>query len=123
MVANAVPATVGYIIDGDTFAANVKLQDDISISVRVRIIDIDAPELSGECDSEIVLANAARDRLGQLLPVGSVVELGNIKDDKYLGRIDATVISKNGENIGQVLIREKLARKYNGGKRAGWCDR
>ena len=37
----AVPATVGYVFDGDTFAAKVKLEDNIKISVRVRIIDID----------------------------------------------------------------------------------
>ena len=43
----AVPAVVDYVLDGDTFAAGVKIDDDITITVRVRVINIDTPELSG----------------------------------------------------------------------------
>ena len=82
--AHAVPATVDYIIDGDTFAARVMLADDVQITVRVRISNVDTPELHGMCDTEIEMANRARLRLGQLLPIGSAVELTGIRDDKYL---------------------------------------
>ena len=119
--ANAVPAVVKYIVDGDTFSAGVKLQDDTVVSVRVRIRNVDTPELHGECVDEIVAANVAKNRLAELLPVDSVVELENIKDDKYLGRIDANVRDTRGRDIGQILIREKLGRAYSGGRRAGWC--
>lgn len=118
----AVPATVDYILDGDTFAAYVNLEDDIRISVRVRIMNVDTPELHGECDDEIMRANMARDRLAELIPVGSVVELSKIKDDKYLGRIDAFVQMVDGRDVGNVLIAEKLGRPYSGGRRAGWCN-
>lgn len=118
----AVPARVGYIVDGDTFAARVLLQDDIEISVRVRLRNVDTPELHGQCIDEIIMANIARDRLSQLIPVGSVVELKNIKDDKYLGRIDANVIMPDGRDAGDVLVAEKLGRPYSGGRRTGWCD-
>ena len=74
-VASAVPAMVDYIIDGDTFAARVSLDDDIKITVRVRIAHVDTPELHGNCDYQIRMANIARDRLAQLIPIGSIVEL------------------------------------------------
>jgi endonuclease YncB( thermonuclease family) len=117
----AVPAVVKYIVDGDTFSAGVKLQDDTVVSVRVRIRNVDTPEMHGECVDEIVAANVARNRLAELLPVDSVVELENIKDDKYLGRIDATVKDSRGRDVGRTLIREGLGRWYNGGRRQSWC--
>jgi endonuclease YncB( thermonuclease family) len=120
-VAGAVPAVVRYIVDGDTFSAGVKLADDTTVSVRVRLRNVDTPELHGECVDEIVAANVARTRLAELLPVDSVVELENVKDDKYLGRIDANVIDSRGRDVGRVLIREGLGRSYNGGKRKSWC--
>ena len=121
-VAGAVPATVNYIFDGDTFAAYVNLADDIRISVRVRLINADTPELSGKCAKEIDAANRAKDRLAELLPIGSAVELTGIKDDKYLGRIDAYVVLPDGRDVGKVLISEKLARPYSGGRRVSWCE-
>jgi endonuclease YncB( thermonuclease family) len=120
-VAHAVPAVVDYVLDGDTFAAAVKLEDDISITVRVRLINVDTPELSGECDKEIQLANRAKEYTKALLPSGTRVELKNIKDDKYLGRIDANVILSDGRDVGDLLVNKKLARRYNGGRQASWC--
>jgi len=120
--ANAVPATVDYIFDGDTFAAYVNLDDDIRISVRVRLRNVDTPELHGQCEDEIVRALRAKNRLAELIPVGSRVELENIKDDKYLGRIDANVKTIAGVDVGDMLIHENLGRAYSGGRRESWCD-
>ncbi|MBR3782699.1 MAG: thermonuclease family protein, partial [Alphaproteobacteria bacterium] len=94
---------------------------DISITVRVRLINVDTPELSGECSSEIQLANQAKQTVKNILPSGTIVDLQNIKDDKYLGRIDASVILPDGRDLGDVLVQKGLARKYSGGKRYGWC--
>ena len=120
--AMAVPAVVDYVLDGDTFAAGVKIDDDITITVRVRVINIDTPELSGACPREVAMAETAKDFVVGLLPNGTKVELQNIKDDKYLGRIDANVILPDGRDLGNVLIKQKLARPYSGGRRIGWCD-
>jgi endonuclease YncB( thermonuclease family) len=117
----AVPAKVNHVIDGDTFSAGVMIEKDIRISVRVRLINVDTPEINGECESEIKLARRARDRAAELMPVGSIVDLSQIKDDKYLGRIDARVKTKDGKDVGEVLIKEKLGRKYSGGRRRSWC--
>ncbi len=119
--AYATPAIVDYVIDGDTFGARVMLDGGVRITVRVRIANVDTPELHGVCDYEVNMANMARNRLAELLPVGAIVELKNIRDDKYLGRIDALVYDADGNNIGQMLIDEKFGRPYDGGRRMGWC--
>lgn len=120
-VANATPVVVDYIIDGDTFAGRVTLADDTKITVRVRLINVDTPEIHGECESEIRAAFAAKARLTELLPIGTTVELQEIKDDKYLGRIDAHVLDVLGRDVGKILVNEKLGRPYSGGRRDGWC--
>ena len=120
--ASAMPATVDYVYDGDTFAAVAHVDDGTDVNVRVRLINVDTPEMHGECDSEIQRANMARERLMKLVPRGTVVNLKNIKDDKYIGRIDANVILPDGRDAGQVLINEKLGRAYSGGKRKSWCE-
>ena len=117
----AVPGRVGYIVDGDTFSGIVKLDGDIEVSVRVRLRDIDTPEIHGECEYERQMAARARDKLAELIPPGSVVELSNIKDDKYLGRIDANVRNSRGVDVSAQMIRAGLARRYSGGKRKPWC--
>lgn len=122
VAAHAVPAVVDYVLDGDTFSAAVNIAPDIAITVRVRLINVDTPEMNGACDDEIRRANIAKDRLVELLPVGTVVDLQNIKDDKYLGRIDANVIMTDGRDVGKVLVSEGLARVYSGGKRMSWCE-
>lgn len=117
-----VPAVVDHIVDGDTFGAHVLLDDDITVAVRVRLDNVDAPEIHGQCDSEITMALQARDRLAELLPIGTMVELRNVRDDKYLGRIDARVYDADGHDVSKILLNEKLARPYNGGRRASWCE-
>jgi len=119
----AASAVVKYIIDGDTFVGDVFLNGKTSInSVKVRLRNVDTPEIHGECDSEIRRAQSARQRLGELIPIGSTVEIKNVKNDKYAGRIDANVFDSNGRDVGSVLVKEKLGRPYSGGKRLSWCD-
>ena len=115
------PATSDYVFDGDTFAALVYLENGARISVRVRIMNIDAPELKGKCESEISSAEKSKARLNELLPKGTRVVLSKIKDDKYLGRIDALVRFPDGRDIGRIMMDEKLAVAYNGGRRRSWC--
>ncbi len=118
----AVPATVDYILDGDTFAAIVHVADGIDVPARVRLMNVDTPEVRGACPDEIARANRARDALGQMIPVGTRVDLRDIKDDKYLGRIDAYVSGADGVDVGRKLIKAGLGRSYSGGKRKPWCQ-
>lgn len=119
----ATPVMVTRIVDGDTFKATVLLADGIEVmSVSVRLRNVDTPELHGQCDSEIARAEQAKQRLSELIPVGSVIEISNVKNDKYPGRIDANVFDENNRDVGLILIKEGLGRSYSGGKRQSWCD-
>jgi Micrococcal nuclease (thermonuclease) homologs len=121
--AAATPVMVTRIIDGDTFKATVLLADGIEImSVMVRLRNVDTPEIHGQCDDEITRAELAKQRLSELIPVGSVIEISNVKNDKYPGRIDANVFDEHNRDVGLVLIREGYGRSYSGGKRQSWCD-
>ena len=118
----ATPVIVRYIVDGDTFIGDVLLDKDIEVkSVSIRLRNVDTPEIHGECDDEIKRAEYAKQRLSELIPVGSTVEISNIKDDKDPGRIDANVYDAANRDIGWVLVREKVGREYHGGKRQPWC--
>ena len=119
----ATPVRVTYIVDGDTFVGDILLADKTEVmSVKVRLRNVDTPELHGNCESEIKRANYAKQRLGELIPVGSTVEIKNVKNDKYAGRIDANVYDSANRDVGRVLIKEKVGRSYSGGKRKPWCD-
>lgn len=124
-------AVVDYIIDGDTLIVWTNMENGARIRTKVRFINIDAPEMSGECQSEIDRAMAARDRLKEILPKGREIKLDKIKNDKYLGRINAFVLAQgrdeNGDktgdwrDVGKQLVDEGHAVKYSGGKRKPWC--
>ena len=119
----ATPVRVAYIVDGDTFVGDVKLNDKTTVSnVKIRLRNVDTPELHGNCKSEIKRAEYAKQRLGELIPVGSTVEINNIKNDKYVGRIDANVYDSANRDVGKVLVKEKIGRPYAGERRKSWCD-
>lgn len=97
-------------VDGDTLACG---ED------RVRIAGLDAPELRGRCEAEQRLAEAAATRLQVLVQGG--VTLRETGQDRF-GRMLAVVRDREGADVALVLIREGLARPYDGrGRREGWC--
>lgn len=97
---------VSCIIDGDTFWLSGE---------KIRIADIDTPELAGRCASERRLAIQARDRLRELLVGFEVRREGR---DRY-GRTLA-VVTVDGRSVGAQLVREGLAREWRG-RRMPWC--
>jgi len=119
----AVPVVVKYIVDGDTFIGDVLMDKDVKVnSVSIRLRNVDTPEIHGECADEIKRAEYAKQRLSELIPVGTTIEINNIKNDKYQGRIDANVYDSFGRDVGKILVKEKVGREYNGGKRQPWCN-
>ena len=115
-------AVADYVFDGDTFSATVHLENGAEVSAHVRIMDIDAPEMHGKCESEIAWAIRSKNRLAELLPKGTKIKLSKIKDDKYLKRIDAFVTLPDGRDVSKIMLAENLAVKYDGGKRQSWCN-
>jgi micrococcal nuclease len=115
------PVTVLRTIDGDTFDARVALSSGTTITTRVRLRGIDAPELHARCSDERRRAEAAADALDALLREGGVV-ISNIGPDKYPGRIDADVATSRTPNVSAALLAGGYARAYDGGRRDSWCN-
>ncbi len=101
------------MVDGDTFWYR---------GHKIRIADINTPEVSSPgCAREAALGAAATRRLIQLLNAGPFTVRVAYRDrttDRY-GR-DLRVVSRNGESIGLVLVREGLAETWKG-RRGNWC--
>ena len=84
---------------------------------KIRIADIDTPELNGACAYERALGIRSRDRLVQLLNAGAF-EIARDGEDRY-GRTLAT-LHRSGHSIGTQLVKEGLARTWSG-RREPWC--
>ncbi|MCA1748460.1 MAG: thermonuclease family protein [Parasphingopyxis sp.] len=105
-------ARINCVVDGDTFWIDGE---------KVRILDIDTPELHpARCAEEERLGLAAKHRLHALLNGGELRlhRAGDRDRDRY-GRMLRTA-SVDGRDVGDVLIAEGLARPYGGGRRS-WC--
>lgn len=110
--------TCGYtarnncVVDGDTF---------FFAGEKIRIADIDAPETaSARCAYEAELGARATARLGELLNQGAFELRGyQGRDTDRYGR-KLRVVMRDGRSIGDTLITEGLARRWNG-RRMPWC--
>ena len=107
-------ADVVRIIDGDTFVARMRTGPGGAVETRVRLRSIDAAELHARCSKELRLALAARAALQRLLAEGSVM-LSHVGPDKYPGRIDANVATRQHQRRldGDALrrLRARLRRR------------
>lgn len=83
----------------------------------IRIFNIDAPEIDGQCLYETDLAQQSKIRLAELM-AGQQVEIHRQGTDRY-GRTLAAVSIK-GIDVGDVLVSEGLARTWSG-RREAWC--
>ena len=116
-----IAAEVIRVVDGDTLALRARIWIGMDIVVNARIRGIDAPELRGRCATEKTLARSARAYLASLAADGRV-RLAGIENDKYAGRVLADVVTENGVDLGAAMLESGLARPYDGGARAPWCD-
>jgi endonuclease YncB( thermonuclease family) len=114
------PTEVVRVIDGDTFEARVAIWPGVEIKTRVRLRGIDAPELHARCDDEWTRAQTARAALERILAQGGVI-IAQVGPDKYAGRIDAVVSTRNTADVSAALLAGGWARSYNGGRRQSWC--
>ena len=114
------PADVVRVIDGDTFAARVQVWPGLAVDTKVRLRGIDAPELHARCDDERVRAEAARVALTTILAEGGVA-IARVGIDKYGGRVDASVATRNTADVSAALLNGGFARAYDGGRRGTWC--
>ncbi|WP_245444835.1 thermonuclease family protein [Pseudaminobacter soli (ex Li et al. 2025)] len=118
--AGPVAASVVEVLDGDTFVADAHVWPGQTIRMNIRIRGIDAPEMKSRCATEHSAALEARDVLAELLQ-GGEVSISNIGSAKYYGRVLADVVTRDGEQVGPIMLHLGLARPYWGGHRDGWC--
>jgi endonuclease YncB( thermonuclease family) len=86
----------------------------------VRLRNIDAPELHARCVDEHVKAEAARGALETILAAGSIT-VSRVGLDKYGGRVDALVATRDTADVSAALLNGGWARSYDGGRRGSWC--
>jgi endonuclease YncB( thermonuclease family) len=120
MIRGAHPAEVVPVIDGDTFEARVNLWPGLDVTTRVRLRDVDAPELKQRCADERTKAEAARDVLRSILDQGEVA-ISAVTLDKYGGRVVADASTARTPDVSSALLNASAARRYAGGHRDGWC--
>tara|TARA_R110002073_G_scaffold76548_1_gene185815 strand:+ start:1468 stop:1827 length:360 start_codon:yes stop_codon:yes gene_type:complete len=97
------------VIDGDT----VQIGEE-----RIRLIDIDTPELRGaDCDAERLLGQRAAERLAALLQ-GRDIVIERTGTDVY-GRTLAR-LRVDGRDAGALLVAEGYAVEWSG-RRHDWC--
>jgi micrococcal nuclease len=106
-----------YVIDGDTIALARE---------RIRLLAIDAPETrDARCEREREAGYATKARVVDLLRFGRVVDILRHGHDQY-GRTLAHIVI-DGRDLGEQLVREKLALPYRSGaeakaaRLAQWC--
>jgi endonuclease YncB( thermonuclease family) len=108
------------VIDGDTFEARVRVWPGLDVDTKVRLRGIDAAELHARCPDELAKAQAARAALQSLLAEGGVT-ISRVGVDKYGGRVDATIATRNTADVSAAMLKGGFARAYDGGKRGSWC--
>ena len=115
-----VQAVVERVVDGDTVDVRAHIWLGQSLTVRVRIDGVDAPETRSDCADERRLAAAARDYLARRL-LNKEIRLVRVVYDKFGGRVRAEISDAEGD-IARALIAQGLARPYHGERRQPWCE-
>ena len=112
------------VVDGDTLNVHLPGLPMELQPVKVRLRGVDTPELRGKCAAEKTKAREARAFTQRLIDAALAAKrpiyFSRIDWDKYGGRIDADV-AVDGRSLGDMLVGAGLARRYDGGKRMGWC--
>ncbi len=103
---------VTCVVDGDTFWLDGE---------KIRIEGYDTPETTTNIcggQREVELGRRAAERLMQLLSQGNV-SMGRTDEDRY-GRTLA-IVHVDGQDVGDILIAEGLARRWPDGPEF-WCN-
>lgn len=107
---------IWQVVDGDT----VRLYCPVSGFSQGRILAYDTPEMAGDCLREMVMARAAKQYLRWILWTGTDIRSRTEGLGRY-GR-SLVVLIVDGEGVARRMIQAGLAREYDGGRRASWCE-
>jgi len=112
---------VNSVYDGDTFRVDINsLPPIVGKNIPIRVNGVDTPEIRGKCQYEKNLALEARDFVRDKLSNAKEIKLINLQRGKYF-RVVANVLV-DGVSLEQELLDNKLAYRYDGGKKLSWCE-
>ena len=99
------------ITDGDTFRYRGE---------KIRIADIDTPEVQGRCPEETRLAARATERMAALLHQGpfEMRPIGSRDEDRYGRKL--RIVVRDGHSLGDQLVADGVAHTWEG-RRRPWC--
>ena len=107
-------------LDGDTLKVKIDLGFDIEANKHVRVFGINAREIHSKDIEERKAGVKARTFAQMLAPVSSYILVkthqGNREQEKF-GRWLADITLRDGRNFSDVMIEERHAVPYFGGKR------
>jgi micrococcal nuclease len=112
-------ATLIKVVDGDTIDVKVDLGFHIFQEMRLRLADINTPELRSADPAQRLVANQARDfvqRMFDLYGHEMIISTDKDRTEKY-GRYLATVHLPGrigDESLNQLLLENGLASPYKG---------
>jgi len=110
---NEVHAVDIRVVDGDT----IEWQ-----GTNYRLEGFDAPEtLQAECEAERAMGEATSAMLRSLILGADQIEIQPQQGTDKYGRGIARLLI-DGENVGERLVAQRLARPYDQGTRQPWCD-
>lgn len=106
------PVRTNCVFDGDTFWFG---------GTKIRIADIDAPEISQPiCAEEAQAGENAKGRLLDLLNAGRFRLISGRRDQDRYGR-KLRIVVRNDVSLGEMLVDEGLAHPWEE-QQLGWCD-
>ncbi|MBR9972312.1 thermonuclease family protein [Magnetospirillum sulfuroxidans] len=108
------------VIDGDTVLVRARIWLGQEVETRVRLLGIDTPEKRGKCDSERQAAEKAESFTVAKL-TDDAITLHDVIADKFGKRVVARIVTAHGEDLGDLLLSNGLARAYGGRTKQPWC--
>lgn len=97
---------ITHVVDGDTLDLSIDLGFEVSITIRARVAEINAPELRDKDLEKSKLARKAKEFLEEYLFKTVTI---NIKGKDCYGRYICEIIEK--ENLGKTLVKKGLAQE------------
>lgn len=113
------------VIDGDTVEFEAPfLPKELKQTLKLRIYGIDTPEKGAlaKCSEEMEKSITAKQFTEQQIANAGSTSIVLIKWDKYGGRVLGDVVI-DGTRLSKLLIDNRYAVPYNGGKKQSWCTR
>ena len=105
-----------FIIDMRAF---LTVYDGDGLRLKMRLANIDTPEIKGGCEKEKILAIKARNFTQKFIQQHPRLNI-KLVGTGYYGR-PLVIVSAGAKNLNKMLIEAGLARVYKAGHKIDWC--